>query len=185
MIWILSLSSANELVQDLAIYRPKRFTSCHVIKFQISDDQPSIIDRRLKRLKPFGIVEIDLLELTERIFQLSSLFDVIVDIDYFGDVVPFNGCAHRLGNLTSTAVAYRLDGAVNLISAPYSSNMLRVMVRPRPMPWPSLASTLAVVVLTGSNQRSAVSSVTVFPVFSIRKTRAPSCSSPATRMAPR
>src|SRR5258708_3799148 len=184
MLWILSSFRANELVQYLAVDRPKRFTLGHVIKLQIGDDQPSILDCRLKRLEPFGVVEIDLLELAERIFELSSLFDVIVDIDYFGDVVPFNGCAHRLGNLTSTAVAYRLEGDVNLISAPYSSNMLRVMVRPRPMPWPSLASTLAVVVLKGSNQRSAVSSVTVLPVFSIRNTRAPSRSSPVIRMAP-
>src|ERR1041385_3087690 len=106
--------------------------------------------------------------MAECILKHTLRIDVVVDVHDPGFLV--DGAvvdAHFLGNSTSTAVANCLDGVVNLISAPYSSRMLRVIVRPRPMPWPRVASTLAVVVRNGSNQRSDVSSLTAFPVFSI------------------
>src|SRR5262249_49866525 len=150
----------------------------HVTEIPISDDQVGAFKRLIECLLPARRPKIDCGEIAEGVLEQCSRINVVVDIHDLSVLIDGRAlCAHPFGNLTSIAAANSADGLANRISAPYSSRMLRVIVRPNPIPCPRLASTLAVVVRNGSNQRSDVSSFTAFPVFSILNERAPSACS--------
>src|SRR5205823_12124375 len=72
------------------------------------------------------------------------------------------------GNRISTAVLRPRLGFTNWIFAPYSANIARVIVRPSPIPWPSLESGLSELDAYGSNHSSPAPRSTAMPVFSTR-----------------
>ena len=110
--------------------------------------------------------------LRERKREIMSLLDDVVFI------------IAQSGNMISTAVEKPALGSTKLIVAPYSSNMLRVIGSPSPIPWPNAGSTFTEDDSKGRNQRSPSRNFTRVPVFSTRTIVASRCLFPTARMPP-